>query len=135
MQQVLYYLLFLVFILYRRSTFTLYFVCLVINFHICDVCASLVVMLIFKPWKGTNEHDCFCIIIICWLKIFLPDNSPKLNTTIIYLASLFLQAFFRLVHLRKLTISENEIMRIPPDIANFMQLVEFDISRNGEYWT
>uniref|UniRef100_A0A671MAE5 PDZ domain-containing protein n=1 Tax=Sinocyclocheilus anshuiensis TaxID=1608454 RepID=A0A671MAE5_9TELE len=39
--------------------------------------------------------------------------------------------FFRLHNLRKLGLSDNEIQKLPPDIANFTQLVELDISRNG----
>ncbi|KAF4089750.1 hypothetical protein AMELA_G00069670 [Ameiurus melas] len=39
--------------------------------------------------------------------------------------------FFRLLNLRKLGLSDNEIQRLPPEVANFMQLVELDISRNG----
>ncbi|KAF2987282.1 hypothetical protein EK904_000094 [Melospiza melodia maxima] len=39
--------------------------------------------------------------------------------------------FFQLVKLRKLGLSDNEIQRLPPEIANFMQLVELDLSRNG----
>nr|XP_009937686.1 PREDICTED: protein scribble homolog [Opisthocomus hoazin] len=38
--------------------------------------------------------------------------------------------FFRLMHPRKLGLSDNEIQRLPPEVANFMQLVELDISRN-----
>ncbi|XP_009990047.1 PREDICTED: protein scribble homolog, partial [Tauraco erythrolophus] len=38
--------------------------------------------------------------------------------------------FFRLLNLRKLGLSDNEIQRLPPEVANFMQLVELDISRN-----
>lgn len=34
--------------------------------------------------------------------------------------------------LRKLGLSDNEIQRLPPEIANFMQLVELDLSRNGK---
>lgn len=41
------------------------------------------------------------------------------------------QQFFQLVKLRKLGLSDNEIQRLPPEIANFMQLVELDVSRNG----
>ena len=43
-----------------------------------------------------------------------------------------LQQFFQLVKLRKLGLSDNEIQRLPPEIANFMQLVELDVSRNGK---
>ena len=32
---------------------------------------------------------------------------------------------------RKLGLSDNEIQRLPPEVANFMQLVELDVSRNG----
>lgn len=41
------------------------------------------------------------------------------------------QPFFRLLNLRKLGLSDNVIQRLPPEVANFMQLVELDISRNG----
>ncbi|KAL2717105.1 hypothetical protein V1478_012805 [Vespula squamosa] len=40
--------------------------------------------------------------------------------------------FFRLQRLRKLGLSDNEIGRLPPDIQNFENLVELDVSRNGE---
>nr|XP_009940649.1 PREDICTED: leucine-rich repeat-containing protein 1 [Opisthocomus hoazin] len=40
------------------------------------------------------------------------------------------EPFFQLVKLRKLGLSDNEIQRLPPEIANFMQLVELDLSRN-----
>eukprot|EP00064_Thunnus_orientalis_P015716 superscaffoldBa00002968_g15773 len=43
---------------------------------------------------------------------------------------LYLCPFFRLLNLRKLGLSDNEIQRLPPEVANFMQLVELDISRN-----
>lgn len=43
------------------------------------------------------------------------------------------QNFFRLNRLRKLGLSDNEIQRLPPEIQNFINLVELDISRNGEY--
>lgn len=45
--------------------------------------------------------------------------------------SLCPQPFFRLLNLRKLGLSDNEIQRLPPEVANFMQLVELDVSRNG----
>jgi protein scribble len=34
------------------------------------------------------------------------------------------------VKLRKLSLSDNEIQRIPADILNFVNLVELDMSRN-----
>ena len=46
--------------------------------------------------------------------------------------SFFLQNFFRLAKLRKLSLSDNEIQRIPQDIQNFENLVELDVSRNGK---
>ena len=42
------------------------------------------------------------------------------------------QNFFRLNKLRKLSLSDNEIQRLPVDIQNFENLVELDVSRNGE---
>ena len=42
------------------------------------------------------------------------------------------QNFFRLNRLRKLGLSDNEIQRLPPDIQNFENLVELDVSRNGK---
>ncbi|VUZ51535.1 unnamed protein product [Hymenolepis diminuta] len=39
-------------------------------------------------------------------------------------------AFFRLEKIRILSISDNELTRIPPGIGNFSNLVELDISRN-----
>ncbi|TRZ00120.1 hypothetical protein DNTS_020310, partial [Danionella cerebrum] len=38
--------------------------------------------------------------------------------------------FFKLHNLRKLGLSDNEIQKLPSDVANFTQLVELDISRN-----
>ncbi|KAK0091026.1 hypothetical protein PV326_003862 [Microctonus aethiopoides] len=40
--------------------------------------------------------------------------------------------FFRLQRLRKLGLSDNEIHQLPPEIQNFENLVELDVSRNGE---
>lgn len=42
------------------------------------------------------------------------------------------QNFFRLHRLRKLGLSDNEIHKLPPDIQNFENLVELDVSRNGK---
>lgn len=44
----------------------------------------------------------------------------------------YFQSFFRLIQLRKLSLSDNEICRLPPDIANFINLQEMDVSRNGK---
>ena len=43
-----------------------------------------------------------------------------------------LQSFFRLVNLRKLLMSDNEIDSVPADISNFINLEELDISKNGK---
>jgi protein scribble len=37
---------------------------------------------------------------------------------------------YRLVRLRKLGLSDNEIQRLSPEIQNFESLVELDVSRN-----
>ena len=42
------------------------------------------------------------------------------------------QNFFRLHRLRRLGLSDNEIHLLPPDIQNFENLVELDVSRNGK---
>ena len=40
------------------------------------------------------------------------------------------QGLFRLTRLRRLTLSDNEIMRLPPEVASLINLVELDISKN-----
>lgn len=47
--------------------------------------------------------------------------------------SIHFQNFFRLHRLRKLGLSDNEIHKLPPDIQNFENLVELDVSRNGKF--
>lgn len=42
------------------------------------------------------------------------------------------QNFFRLTHLRKLGLSDNELQRLPSEIQSFINLVELDLSRNGK---
>lgn len=42
------------------------------------------------------------------------------------------QGFFRLIQLRKLSLSDNEIGRLPQDISSFINLMELDVSKNGE---
>uniref|UniRef100_A0A8C7XXY9 Leucine rich repeat containing 1 n=1 Tax=Oryzias sinensis TaxID=183150 RepID=A0A8C7XXY9_9TELE len=46
--------------------------------------------------------------------------------------TLFLE-LFQLLKLRKLTLSDNEIQVLPPEIANLMLLVDLDVSRNDIY--
>lgn len=43
-----------------------------------------------------------------------------------------MQKFFRLTNLRKLSVSENELLRLSPHISSLTRLVELDVSKNGE---
>ena len=43
------------------------------------------------------------------------------------------QGFFRLVNLRKLSLSDNEIGRLPQEVSSLSSLVELDVSKNGEF--
>lgn len=52
---------------------------------------------------------------------------------IIHVSFILFQNFFRLNRLRKLGLSDNEIHRLPPEIQNFENLVELDVSRNGKF--
>ena len=45
--------------------------------------------------------------------------------------SLCVQAFFRLVRLRRLSLADNDISRIPAAIGNLAELAELDLSHNG----
>lgn len=70
------------------------------------------------------------------LKIFLCEviYFSFLNKFINVFVFFFdLQNFFRLHRLRKLGLSDNEIVRLPPDIQHFENLVELDVSRNGKF--
>ncbi|XP_017933293.2 leucine-rich repeat-containing protein 1 [Manacus vitellinus] len=71
--------------------------------------------------KGRAGRSRFCLL--------LPETS-SCKTRETYKPFLCLGPFFQLVKLRKLGLSDNEIQRLPPEIANFMQLVELDLSRN-----
>jgi len=42
-----------------------------------------------------------------------------------------LQSFYGLTGLRRLSLSDNMITRLSPDIANFVSLQELDVSHNG----
>lgn len=53
-------------------------------------------------------------------------------TDIKYMFIFLFQGFYRLVQLRKLSLSDNEIGRIAPEISNLINLMELDISRNGK---
>ena len=75
----------------------------------------------------------FCIFIT-----FAESKCHLRNSGILYLYFCFhqlffiFQNFFRLHRLRRLGLSDNEIHRLPPDIQNFENLVELDVSRNGK---
>lgn len=43
-----------------------------------------------------------------------------------------LQGFFRLIQLKKLSLSDNEICRLSGDVGSFTNLMEMDVSRNGK---
>ncbi|CAI8037712.1 Leucine-rich repeat-containing protein 1 [Geodia barretti] len=68
---------------------------------------------------------------------FIPDDVYRNEQTLedLLLDCNMLQElpakFFRLTNLRKLTLSENDLMRIPPNVANLTKLTELDISKNA----
>ncbi|XP_037835118.1 leucine-rich repeat-containing protein 1-like [Kryptolebias marmoratus] len=64
------------------------------------------------------------------LPVLVIDGNFSLLFIQVFFPSFYFQPFFQLVKLRKLGLSDNEIHRLPADIANFMQLVELDVSRN-----
>lgn len=70
-------------------------------------------IIFMSMWWSTTVFKSVCYVVLL-LKVFFS-----------------LQPFFRLSNLRKLGLSDNEIQKLPPDVANFIQLVELDISRNG----
>jgi len=47
--------------------------------------------------------------------------------------SVCVQGLYRLILLRKLTASDNEITRLSNDIGQLVSLQELDVSRNGTY--
>uniref|UniRef100_Q7KRY7-6 Isoform G of Protein lap4 n=1 Tax=Drosophila melanogaster TaxID=7227 RepID=Q7KRY7-6 len=86
-------------------------------------------------FKGCNRQVEFVDKRHCSLPQ-VPEEILRYSRT---LEELFLDAnhirdlpknFFRLHRLRKLGLSDNEIGRLPPDIQNFENLVELDVSRN-----
>jgi len=46
-----------------------------------------------------------------------------------------MQGLYRLILLRKLTVSDNEVTRLSSDIGQLTCLQELDVSRNGAYLT
>lgn len=86
----------------------------------------ILISVIASVITSTSPSIMWCIIqlyytVFYWL-------YKKIN---LVLPALF-QPFFNLTKLRKLGLSDNEIQRLPGDIANFNQLVELDLSRNGK---
>lgn len=70
------------------------------------------------------------LLLLIYSPTFHPFSSfPNLISVTL---SLSLQKFFRLTALRRLTLSENDLNRIPPGIANLTRLVELDVSKNGK---
>lgn len=101
---------------------------------ICRMC-WLITLSVFKQEKKYIQH-LNSLVLISDISIgfeVLKNLSyrSKENWLLYTLYLLSLQPFFRLLNLRKLGLSDNEIQRLPPEVANFMQLVELDISRNG----
>uniref|UniRef100_A0A1I8PUI9 Uncharacterized protein n=1 Tax=Stomoxys calcitrans TaxID=35570 RepID=A0A1I8PUI9_STOCA len=91
-------------------------------------------------FKGCNRQVEFVDKRHCSLPT-VPEEILRYSRT---LEELFLDAnhirdlpknFFRLHRLRKLGLSDNEIVRLPPDIQQFENLVELDVSRNGKFIT
>lgn len=67
-------------------------------------------------------------IVDFFLQIYIPETTDNA-------ASSLLQSFYRLHRLRKLTLSDNEILCLSPNIQNFKNLVELDFSRNSKWLT
>ncbi|XP_055288119.1 protein scribble homolog isoform X3 [Moschus berezovskii] len=65
-----------------------------------------------------------------WLHSRTWTRAPHMDLWPLPFSLCFFLPFFRLLNLRKLGLSDNEIQRLPPEVANFMQLVELDVSRN-----
>ena len=58
-------------------------------------------------------------------------DTCTVHTLYVHLPCMSVQKFFRLTNLRKLGLSENDLVRIPPNIANLTKLAELDVSKNG----
>lgn len=101
---------------------------------ICRMCWVITLRLFKQEEKSTRSFNSLILIsaisiVLEVLKNFSYSSNESWLSYSLYLLSL--QPFFRLLNLRKLGLSDNEIQRLPPEVANFMQLVELDISRNG----
>ena len=48
--------------------------------------------------------------------------------------SFYFQALFRMYKLRRLILTDNEVLEISPEIGNLISLEELDISKNGTYF-
>ncbi|CAH2286219.1 scribble homolog isoform X16 [Pelobates cultripes] len=96
----------------------------------------------FYPWVRTGGAVSIpgCVLAVpflslakaCLIRPWLPWDAPHSHNGSHVQRPLLIvtKPFFRLLNLRKLGLSDNEIQRLPPEVANFMQLVELDISRN-----
>ena len=47
----------------------------------------------------------------------------------------YLQQLFRLYKLKKLSVGDNEIESLPPEVGNLTNLEELDISKNGKIFS
>lgn len=79
--------------------------------------------------QGREWNVCMCVTYCNWAFASMHVSLTQIS---IYFSFSF-QNFFRLHRLRKLGLSDNEIHKLPPDIQNFENLVELDVSRNGEF--
>lgn len=95
-----------------------------INEHIIDYVKSKISKTISYFVQWSQEHLLDTEYINCDEQIVI--KHP------LFIFFLYLQNFFRLNRLRKLGLSDNEIKKLPSDIQNFENLVELDVSRNGE---
>ena len=71
-----------------------------------------------------------CTVCLCTICTCTCTYSNITYTCHIYIY-MSVQKFFRLTNLRKLSLSENDLVRIPPNIANLTKLAELDVSKNG----
>lgn len=82
-------------------------------------------------WQHVGISDtCMLLCRACACAWHAPIDTNLTNDARLLLS---FQNFFRLHRLRKLGLSDNEIHKLPPDIQNFENLVELDVSRNGEF--
>lgn len=101
---------------------------------ICRMCWFITLPMFKQEEKYIQHSKSLVLISDIFIGFKVLKNFCYSSNEIWLLYTLYrlsLQPFFRLLNLRKLGLSDNEIQRLPPEVANFMQLVELDISRNG----